>query len=294
VTAGLPAAVRVRDVGPRDGLQSEAPLPVSLRVALVRRLAAAGLREIEVGAFVSPKAVPAMAGAAELLAQLDDLAGVERVALVPNLRGARDALAAGADALTCTISASPAYNRRNVGMEVEESLAQIERIAALAGGLDVVISCAFGSPYEGEIAVAEVARIAAAATARGATRITLADTTGMGTPRGVAELLDALGSDVGMHLHETRNTALVCAYEALRRGVTRFDSALGGLGGSPFAAGAAGNLATEDLVHLLDDLGVASGVSLPHLLTASRELEAAVGRPLPSAVARSGPRLATG
>ncbi|MDO8186044.1 hydroxymethylglutaryl-CoA lyase [Conexibacter sp. JD483] len=290
---GLPAAVRIRDVGPRDGLQSEAPLPVSLRVALVRRLAAAGVREIEVGAFVSPKAVPAMAGAAEVLAELDDLDGVERVALVPNLRGARDAVAAGADALTCTISASPEYNRRNVGMTIDESLAQIEQIGALAApSLDVVISCAFGSPYEGEIAVAEVARISAAARARGATRITLADTTGMGTPRGVAELLDTLGPAVGMHLHETRNTALVCAYEALRRGVTRFDSALGGLGGSPFATGAAGNLATEDLVNLLDDLGVASGISLPRLLTASRELEAAVGRPLPSAVARSGPRLA--
>jgi hydroxymethylglutaryl-CoA lyase len=180
-------------------------------------------------------------------------------------------------------------------MEVAESLVQIEQIAALGpapGGLDVVISCAFGSPYEGEIAVAEVWELAEAARARGATRVTLADTTGMGTPRGVAELLDALGPDVGMHLHETRNTALVCAYEALRRGVTRFDAAVGGLGGSPFAEGAAGNLATEDLVNLLDDLGVATGIALPRLLTASRELEAAVGRPLPSAVARSGPRLA--
>lgn len=295
----LPPAVTLRDVGPRDGLQVEAPQPVAARAALVRALAAAGLREIEAGAFVSPRAVPAMAGAAELFHELGPLPGVQRVALVPNGRGARDAVAAGADALTMTLSASPGYSERNVRMTVAQSLDQLVEIVAAAATaadgaipVDAVISCAFGSPYEGEIAPAAVAELADECRARGATRITLADTTGMATPRGIHAVLDLTGADVGLHLHETRGTGLVNAYAGLLRGVTRFDCSLGGLGGSPFAAGAAGNVATEDLLSMLDDLGVATGVSLPALLRASGELRELVGHELPSAVARSGPRLA--
>jgi hydroxymethylglutaryl-CoA lyase len=291
--------VEIRDVGPRDGLQVEAPVAVGERVALIRALAAAGVREIEVAAFVSPKAVPAMAGAAEVLADLADLDGVTRAALVPNARGAEDAVAAGADELTATVSASEGYSRRNVRMTVAESLTALERIVAIGAAqstpTDAVISCCFGSPYESEIAASDVAAIVAACRVAGADRITLADTTGMATPRGIDEVLDAVGTDVGLHLHETRGTALVCAYAGLMRGVRRFDCSVGGLGGSPFAEGAAGNLATEGLVNLLDDLGVVTGIDLPALVGVAARLRDLVGHELPSPVARSGPRLpATG
>jgi hydroxymethylglutaryl-CoA lyase len=257
------------------------------------------VREIEVAAFVSPKAVPAMAGAAEVLADLADLDGVTRAALVPNARGAEDAVAAGADELTATVSASEGYSRRNVRMTVAESLTALERIVAIGAAqstpTDAVISCCFGSPYEGEIAASDVAAIVAACRAAGADRITLADTTGMATPRGIDEVLDAVGTDVGLHLHETRGTALVCAYAGLMRGVRRFDCSVGGLGGSPFAEGAASNLATEGLVNLLDDLGVVTGIDLPALVGVAARLRDLVGHELPSPVARSGPRLpATG
>ncbi len=300
IPAGLPREVVVRDVGPRDGLQPEAPVPVAARVALVERLAAAGVRHLEVAAFVSPKAVPAMAGAAEVVAGTATLDGVVRTALVPNVRGAELALAAGVDELTVTISASEAYNQRNVRMTTAESEAQIGDIAALAAGavipVDAVVSCAFGSPYEGEIAPVEVADLAARLVERGADAITMADTTGMATPRRIHEVLDALAGvglrpdAVGLHLHDTRGTALVNAYAALQRGVARFDTSIGGLGGSPFAHGAGGNLPTEGLVALLDDLGVTTGISVDGLLAAAAELEALIGRPLPSAVAHHGPR----
>ena len=287
--------VEIRDVGPRDGLQVEAPVPVAARAELVHRLAAAGLREIEVAAFVSPKAVPAMAGAADVLAATADLDGVRRSALVPNARGARDAVAAGAQELTATASASEGYSQRNVRMSVAGSLAALEEVVALgdAAGVptDAVVSCCFGSPYEGEIAPAEVARVVEGCRAAGAAKVTLADTTGMATPRGIAEVLDAVGGDVGLHLHETRGTGLVCAYAGLEHGVRRFDCSVGGLGGSPFAEGAAGNLATEGLVNLLDDLGVRTGIDLPALVDVAEWLRELVGHDLPSPVARSGPRL---
>lgn len=294
----LPAAVTVRDVGPRDGLQVERPLPLERRVELVRALAAAGLREIEVAAFVSPRAVPAMAGAASLVERLGPLPGVVRTALVPNERGARAALAAGVDALTVTVSASPEYSRRNTRMERAQALAGLAPICAAAAAsgdgvpVDVVVSCAFGSPYEGEIALAEVELCRDAAREAGAARVTAADTTGMATPVRVAALVDALGDDLGMHFHETRGTGLLNAWAAIECGVTRLDSSLGGLGGSPFADGAAGNVATEELVLVLEDAGIATGVDLDALLRASALLAELVERPLPSAVARSGPRLA--
>ncbi|MEN0012428.1 MAG: hydroxymethylglutaryl-CoA lyase [Solirubrobacteraceae bacterium] len=293
--SALPPRITIRDVGPRDGLQVEAPVAVEDRIRLVRGLVRAGLREIEVGSFVSPKAVPAMAQAAAVFAGTEGIPGLVRAALVPNARGAADAVAAGADELTSIISASPTYNLRNVRMTTDESLAQVVPIAAAAHaagiGLDVVISCSFGSPYEGEIDPAAVADLAAACRANGADRITLADTTGMATPRGIHEVIDRTGPDVGIHLHETRGTGLVCCYAAMQRGVTRFDTSVGGLGGSPFAAGAAGNVATEDLVSLVEDLGVDTGVDLVALLDVCRDLAALVDHPLPSAVSSSGPRI---
>lgn len=292
-----PDAISIREVGPRDGLQPEAPVPVGERVRLIRALVSAGAADVELASFVSPKAVPAMAGAAEVFAAVAPSAGLRRWALVPNVRGATDAIAAGADALTVTVSVSPTYNQRNVGMDVEGSVAEIERIATFAatGGLavDAVVSCAFGSPYEGDVAPAEAAALCRRLAGAGCGLLTLADTTGMATPRRIGDVLAEVGIEVGLHLHDTRGTALVNAYEAITLGVTRFDTAVGGLGGSPFAHGAGGNLATEDLVHLCDDLGIATGIDLARLLEASALVAGLVGRPVPSRVAAAGPRSAT-
>ncbi|MBW3557373.1 MAG: hydroxymethylglutaryl-CoA lyase [Actinobacteria bacterium] len=288
----MPSCVRIREVGPRDGLQGESPVAVPDRVRLVSALAAAGLGEIEAVAFVSPRAVPAMAGAAEVLAGLDRDSGAVYVALVPNVRGAELALEAGAEALNVTISASREYSHRNVGQSIEESLAGLRSICALAAGrpVDATVSCAFGSPYEGDIEAGVVATVGARASEAGATSLTFADTTGMATPRRVEELVASVGTEIRLHFHETRGTGLVNAYAALQLGVTAFDTSIGGLGGSPFVAGAGGNLATEGLVHLLDDLGVTSGVSLERLLEAAALAQSLVKRVLPSPVAAAGPR----
>ena len=294
MTGGLPTRITIREVGPRDGLQPEAPVPVEARVALVGALVAAGVTTIEVAAFVSPRAVPAMAGAAEVVAALGPPPdGVRYVALVPNVRGAELATEAGLRHLTLTVSASEAYSQRNVGMSVEQSLGQVAGVRAAAGpdvALDVVISCAFGSPYEGEMPPEGVAALGRRAVAAGADALTYADTTGMATPRRVADMLAETGPAVGLHLHDTRGTALVNAYAAMEAGVVRFDTAVGGLGGSPFAAGAGGNLATEDLVHLCDDVGVDTGIDLDRLLDASAGLADLVGHVVPSRVAAAGPR----
>ena len=290
--SGLPTAVDIREVGPRDGLQAEEPASVGDRVRLIDALVAAGVRHIEAVSFVSPKAVPAMADAADVMAQVQRRAGVRWVALVPNVRGAEGALASGVDEITVTISASPVYNEKNVHMSVDESLQAIAGICALAGAIPVdgVVSCAFGSPYEGELAVADVVELGERVAGAGATSLTYADTTGMGTPRRVAELVSAAGADIGFHFHDTRGTALVNAFAALEAGVTRFDASVGGLGGSPFAAGAAGNLATEDFVAMLDDLDVTTSIDLEAYLTASAVAAEVVGHPLPSRVALAGPR----
>ena len=306
----LPSAVTIRDVGPRDGLQPEAPVAVADRVRLIEALQDAGLRRIEAVAFVSPKAVPAMAGAAEVLAGITRRPDVTVAALVPNRRGAELALDAGVDELTVTISFSPTYNQRNVKMTVAESEAVIAEIAALAGPagvpVDAVISCAFGSPYEGDADPAEVVALAGRLGERGVAAVTFADTTGMATPRRVHDLVDALDfqaasadaapgaawrSTVGLHLHDTRGTALANALTGLERGITRFDTAVGGLGGSPFAHGAGGNLATETLVATLDDLGVHTGIHIGRLVAAALVVEELVGRPVPSGVAHHGARL---
>jgi hydroxymethylglutaryl-CoA lyase len=295
--AALPSSVVIRDVGPRDGLQPEEPVAVERRIALVESLADAGLTRIEAAAFVSPKAVPAMAGAAEVMAGLVRRPGVTYAALVPNLRGASMALDAGVDELTVTISASPTYNRRNVKMEVDESVDVIASVVAAAGPVpvDAVVSCAFGSPYEPADAVSPAVAVGLGRRLAdvGATRLTYADTTGTATPLRVAELhgaLDGVVDDVGLHLHDTRGAALVNAYAALGLGFTRFDTAVGGLGGSPFAHGAGGNLATEELVALLDDLGIATGIDVEGLIVAAALVEELVGRPVPSGVAHAGPR----
>jgi hydroxymethylglutaryl-CoA lyase len=290
----LPDRISIREVGARDGLQAEAPLTVDQRVDLIDALLIAGVTHLEVAAFVSPKAVPAMADAAEVVAAVGEPEGVVRAALVPNLRGAASALEAGIDELTVTISASAIYNERNVRMTIDESVDQIGEICRLAlqAGVpvDAVVSCAFGSPYEGDITPAEVGLLVERLRAQGAANFTLADTTGMATPRRIRDALSVTGVGVGLHLHETRGTGLVNLYSGLLAGVRRFDTSVGGLGGSPFAAGAAGNVATEEVVALCDDLGVSTGLGVDLLIDAALLIEGFIGRPVPSRVAHVGPR----
>jgi hydroxymethylglutaryl-CoA lyase len=238
-----------------------------------------------------------MAGAAAVMASVPRAPGVVTyTALVPNVRGAEMALASSVDELTVTISASEAYNQKNVRMSVDESVDVVATICAFSTPsvpVDAVVSCAFGSPYEGDLAVEDVASLCGRLRDVGVSALTLADTTGMATPVRLALVVDAVGSaeSLGLHLHETRGTGLVNAYAALSMGVRRFDTSVGGLGGSPFADGAAGNLATEALVYLLDDMGLSTGISLPALLEAATLVESLIGHPLPSAVAKAGPRL---
>jgi hydroxymethylglutaryl-CoA lyase len=299
VEDGLPAAVQIREVGPRDGLQIEKPLGPAERAALVQSLVDAGVVRVEAVSFVSPSAVPAMAQAAEVISLLDLPRDVTVTALVPNVRGAEMALAAGVGELTVTVSVSETYNQRNVHMTTEQSVNEVTDICALASSagipVDAVVSCSFGSPYEGDISPGEVGLLCERLRSGGASAVTLADTTGMATPRVLSDVLAVTGTDVGLHLHDTRGTALVNLYAAFQAGLVRFDTAIGGLGGSPFAHGAGGNVATEDVVSLLDDLGVVTGIDLIKLISISAQVEELVGHPVPSRVAHAGPRLpATG
>jgi hydroxymethylglutaryl-CoA lyase len=231
-----------------------------------------------------------MAGAAEIVAQLPD-DGTNWWVLVPNRRGAEMAVAAGASRITVTVSASPVYSEKNVHMTIAESLAQVAEIRAVApkATIDAVVSCSFGSSFGDQVTVASVVAVCASLRLLGIDQLTLADTTGTATPRRIESVLAQTGTDVGLHLHDTRATALTNAVAAYHLGVRRFDTGVGGLGGSPFAPGAGGNLATEDLVLLLEDIGVPTGIDLAALIEVSRGLGRVLGRELPSRVARAGP-----
>jgi hydroxymethylglutaryl-CoA lyase len=286
--------VSIREVGPRDGLQPERPVAVEDRVRLIDALFAAGVRHLEAAAFVSPRAVPAMADGAVVLAAIHRPSDARVAALVPNARGAADALACAVDELTVTISASETYNHRNVNRSIAESLDEVREITRLASAasvpVDAVVSCAFGSPYEGDVAPEAVARLGDRLLDAGCTRLTYADTTGVATPNRVLALVDETGPTIGLHLHQTRGTALLNAWAALQVGVRRFDTSVGGLGGSPFADGAAGNLATEELVAVLDDAGLVTGCDVEALVACAALVAELVGHPVPSTVAAAGPR----
>jgi hydroxymethylglutaryl-CoA lyase len=298
--------VRLRDVTPRDGLQGERELSPEDRARLALALADAGLHDVEFGAFVSPKAVPAMAGANEVFSIVSERADTTWWALVPNARGAQLALDAGVRHLTVTISASDGYSLKNVGVSATAALEGLRSIAAATEGsadaVDVVVSCCFGSPFDDVPDPTPVRHIVdATLTELPAAQVTLADTTGTATPRRVREVVDAVvaidgfdRSRLGLHLHDTRGTALANALAALALGVERFDTATGGLGGSPFAPGAGGNLATEDLVLVLDDLGYATDVDLDAVVTIARELPDLIGHPVASRVSAAGPLVAFG
>ena len=296
------ATIRIRDVGPRDGLQSEAPLPPERRTELALALADAGVGDIEAASFVSPKAVPSMADAGSVMTAVAERTDVTWWALVPNARGVELARQTGVDHLTVTISASEGYSQKNVKRSTAEAVDALADIALAAQGvaaIDVIVSCAFGSPFhdvEDPGPTVEIVERTLAVMPQAL--ITLADTTGTATPRRidqvVAILPEAARADLGLHLHDTRGTALANALAAIELGVTRFDTAVGGLGGSPFAPGAGGNLATEDLVLVLHDLGHATGIDLEALLAISRSLGELVGHDVPSRVSAAGPLPAFG
>jgi len=296
----LPEWASIREVGPRDGLQNEDPVPVADRVRLIDALSGTGLRHIEAGAFVRPEAIPAMAGSDEVFGLIERAPDVRYTALVPNPHGAERAIDARADALEVVVSASETHNFKNVNRKIEESVAGIVEIVALAEDADLpveaVISTAYGCPYEGDIAPDAVAELAGQLLDAGVESLCLGDTTGMGSPRRVDEVFDALEAagvpvaGVRLHFHDTRGSGLANVLAALERGATGFDASIGGLGGCPYAPGASGNIATEDLVHMLHDMGVATGIDLDALIECALLAEKIVGRALPGQVMRAGPR----
>jgi len=295
----LPAVVSVREVGPRDGLQNEDPVSTADKVELIDELGRTGLSRIEAVSFVHARAVPQMADADEVWASIARPVGVRYSALVPNLRGAQRALAAGVRELEVVVSASDTHNRANVGRSTEASLMEIEHVVALAhaqgASVQAIVATAWGCPYEGEVPIERVLWVAGRALAAGADGLSYGDTTGMATPGRVTRLVGQTrlahpDVAVNLHFHNTRGTALANVLAALQLGVADFDASVGGLGGCPYAPGASGNVATEELVHMVQDMGVDTGVDLDALIDVAARAEAIVGRRLPSQVLRAGPR----
>jgi hydroxymethylglutaryl-CoA lyase len=291
--------VRIYEVGPRDGLQNEAtPIPLDTKVEFIERLASAGLREIEATSFVSPKAIRQLSDADDLFPRLPRDAGVRFPVLVPNDRGMARAEAAGADALAVFTATTDAFTERNIGMTVDESLAAFEPVLRRAEKLGwwrrAYVSTAFGCPYTGAVDPHRAVDVATRLLELGVDEVCFGDTIGVGVPAQVAVLTGAAVQAgipverVAYHFHDTRGTALANVQAGLDAGVRCFDSSTGGTGGCPYAPGAAGNLATEDLVYLLDASGFEHGVDLERVLDAARFIAGALGRPLASKVGQAG------
>ena len=299
--AGFPRKVSVIDVGPRDGLQSEPGWVASDdKIALINGLIDAGIRDLEVTSFVSPRAVPQMRDAAQVLAGIDRSKGAVLTALVPNAKGAERAAETSVDAMVIFMSASESHNRKNVNRSRAASLAGFREICRIAEGAGIevygAIATSFGCPFEGDVPVEAVVDIARAYRDMGITTLSLGDTTGMATPPLVQERCRSLKQAVpetriALHFHNTRGVGLACVYAGLLEGVTRYEASIGGLGGCPFAPGATGNICTEDLVYMLDESGVETGVDLNRLIAVARGFEKVIARPLPGQVMKAGPRL---
>lgn len=287
----------IQEVCPRDGLQIEPiVVPTERKVALIDRLSALGFRRIEAGSFVSPKAVPALADGNAVFRSIVRREEVVFVALIPNLRGAERALAAGADEVNFVMSSSETHNRANMGMDRQDSLSALAEVTGAAGGralINATLATAFGCPFEGDQHQAKVLRLIETYLRLGAQSITLADTTGMANPKLVRQRVKSvLGlvprDDLTLHFHNTRGLGLVNVMAGFDAGALRFDASLGGLGGCPFAPGASGNVCTEDLVNLCHEMGLTTGLDLEGLIALSRELPSIVGHSVPGQVAKAG------
>jgi len=298
----LPRQISVREVGPRDGLQNEDPVPTQAKIELIDRLSGTGVRRIEAVSFVRPDAIPQMADAEEVWGGIERADSVRYSALVPNLRGAARALDNGLTEIEAVVSASDTHNRKNVNRGTAESLDDIAQIIALAhergATCQVIVSTAWGCPYEGDVPVERVVATAGRALADGADTVSFGDTTGMATPGRVQRLIGEFRAaypeaDLNLHFHNTRGTGLANVLAALELGVADFDASVGGLGGCPYAPGATGNIATEELVHMVEDMGVGTGIDLAALIDAAADAERIIGRQLPSQVLRAGPRSRT-
>lgn len=288
----------VQEVAPRDGLQIEPKwVETADKIALIDQLSLAGFSRIEAGSFVSPKAIPALRDGEQVFLGIQRHPGVTYVALVPNLKGAQRALSAGADELNLVMSASQTHNLANMRMRCEQSLTAFADVVALARGtplsLNASIATTFGCPFEGVISDDRVMRIVDAYLELGMQGISLADTTGMANPRQVYRLVQRVltrvpASKLTLHFHNTRGLGLSNVLAAYEAGARRFDASLGGLGGCPFAPGASGNICTEDLVNMCEEMGIHTGIDLLHLLAMSRRLPALLGHEMPGQVAKAG------
>ncbi len=295
----LPERVTICDVGPRDGFQIEPEfIPTERKIEVVDRLSDAGLARIEVTSFVHPKAVPQTRDAEAVMAGIRRRPGTRYSALVPNEKGAVRAIDAGVDEIHTVLSASESHNLANVNMTIAESLARLGAVLQVAARANVPVACgistSFGCPFEGEVPLAQLERVVRRLVDLGARAIGLADTTGMANPVQVTRVLEHLmprlpGIEWTLHTHDTRAMAIPNILAAMACGVTHFDSSIGGLGGCPFAPGASGNVCTEDLVHCLHAMGVATGIDLRALVDASRRVEEIVGHPLPGQIVKAGP-----
>ena len=297
----LPKAVSIREVGPRDGFQMERDfIPTDTKIAIVNALASAGIRLFEATSFVSPKAIPQLRDAADVVAGINRVEGLEVGALVPNVRGAENAALAGVDEMVLLVSASESHNKSNVNQTIEDSLVGFETVAKIASEARIALRCsmsvAFGCPFEGDVDPENVTRVVQRMMALGINRISLCDTTGMATPpivrRTCQFVMDKYPDlELSLHFHNTRGLGLVNVYEALNMGLNIFESSVAGLGGCPFAPGATGNICTEDLVYLMDELGLETGINLVELIKVAKRVEEVVGRKLPGQVIKAGRRL---
>lgn len=293
----LPKRVTVFEVGPRDGLQNErATLSVEQKVALISALADAGLTRIEATSFVSPKWIPQLADADEVVRRLPRRPGVVYDALVPNLRGLERAREAGLEAVAVFLSSSETHSRKNIHKGLEEALAGYAPLCAEARRLAMrvrgYVSTVWGCPYEGEVPIERSVYAATRLAELGCEEISLGDTIGVGTPRQTERIVGAMlarlpASALALHMHDTRGSALANVLVGLQMGLTTFDASIGGLGGCPYAPGAAGNLATEDLVYMLHGMGIGTGLDLPRLVAAGRLAQRLVGRELPGKVLKA-------
>jgi hydroxymethylglutaryl-CoA lyase len=292
----FPNAVRVVEVGPRDGLQNEkAEISTAVKLALIERLVEAGCRTIEAGSFVSPRWVPQMADSAEILRGVPRRDGIDYPVLVPNMKGFETAVEAGAREVAVFASASQSFSRANINCTIEESLERFEPVTARARGHGIrvrgYVSCVLGCPYEGDVAPKAVADVSQRLAAMGCYEISLGDTIGAGTPRAAVAMVEAVARHVpteslALHFHDTYGQALANIHACLQLGVAVVDSAVGGLGGCPYAKGATGNVATEDLVYMLDGMGIDTGIDLEAIMQAALFISEAIGRPPQSHLGR--------